>query len=136
LASHSTGPTPPVQRPPVAEASRPGPGNSLAAQPLPSGRQLVTANASAQDLAVLGERVPFDWRRVELRQDKQDWKLVAGSYALANFGGHQDDARRALTALQFYRFTEQHWIGPPAASALTYFLVNGQPPRGLVFGVN
>jgi hypothetical protein len=77
-----------------------------------------------------GERVPFDWRRVEVRQDNGNWKLAAGSLVLANFGSDQHEARLALSAVQHYRFTEQWRV----AGDFRYFLTNGQAPRGLMLG--
>ncbi len=134
-SSATPGQPPILQRPPFTQATQPGQSEAQAPSPSPFGRQLVPANASARDLAVVAERVPFDWRRVEVRQNKQDWILAAGGYTLANFGSRQVEARQALTALQYYRFTEQQFIGPASAPALTYFLAFGQAPRGLLFGV-
>ncbi len=135
-SAHANGPTPLLQRTPFTDGNRSGQGNALVPPPLPYGRQLAAANPSLADVTVLAERVPFDWRRVELRRDQQDWKLVAGSYTLANFGSRQADARQALAALQYYRFTEHHLVGSPQTPTLTYFLAHGQAPRGLFFGVN
>lgn len=123
------------QRPPFADPARSDPSNTLVPPPLPFGRQLASTTPALADLATQGERVPFDWRRVQVRQENQDWKLVAGGYTLANFGTRPSDARQALAALQYYRFTEQRLIGSSKAPTLTYYLVNGQAPRGLVFGV-
>jgi len=77
-----------------------------------------------------GERVPFDWRRVEMRQENGNWKLAAGGLVLANFGGDQHEASVALSAVQHYRFTEQWRV----AGDFRYFLSNGQAPRGLMLG--
>jgi hypothetical protein len=101
---------------------------------LPHGRQLSdpgTAMANAGG----GERIPFDWRMVQVRRDGADWKLECGGYALANFGADERAARQALAVVQHYRFTEQCRIGKPTPTC-TYYLVNGQPPRGVSFGVN
>jgi hypothetical protein len=78
--------------------------------------------------------VTFDWRQVQLRRDKEDWKLAAGSLVLASFGPNERDARQGLAALQHYHFTEQRQIGRPRP-AFTYYLVNGEAPRGLMFGL-
>ena len=81
-----------------------------------------------------GDRVAFDWRRVEMRLDRNAWRLTSGSLELANFGADENAARRALEAIRYYRFTEQHFIGG-AERHFTYFLVNGLAPHGLPFGV-
>jgi hypothetical protein len=81
------------------------------------------------------ERIPFDWRQAQVRLDNADWRLTAGTQELANFGSDEQAARRALTALRHYRFTEEWRVGAPTPS-FTYFLANGQAPRGVMLGVN
>jgi hypothetical protein len=81
-----------------------------------------------------GDRVAFDWRRVQARLDGNVWKLAAGSVVLASFGADQDAARRALDAMRYYRFTELHLVGGPTR-LFSYFLVGGMPPRGVPLGV-
>jgi hypothetical protein len=80
------------------------------------------------------ERVPVDWQRAGLRQDADGWKLVAGTTTLANFGSHDRDARLALAAVRYYRFTEHGAVGHPQP-LFSYFLVNGQAPRGAMLGL-
>jgi hypothetical protein len=79
-------------------------------------------------------RIPFDWRQAQLRREGETWKLTAGSHVLAEFGHDEAAARQALSAVQHYRFNEHYLVGGPGAH-LSYFLVNGQAPRGLMFGV-
>ncbi len=82
----------------------------------------------------LTEHRRFDYRRVEVRRDRNDWKLVCGGHVLANFGPNQLDAQLAWNTIQHYRFTEQCLIGKPVP-VFSYFLVGGQAPRGLKFGL-
>jgi hypothetical protein len=79
-------------------------------------------------------RVPFDWRRAEIRREKGEWKLASGSQVLATFGANEFEARHALTALQHYRFSEQ-WCAGSEKNAFRYFLANGQSPRGVMLGL-
>jgi hypothetical protein len=81
-----------------------------------------------------GEWVPFDWRQVQLRQQDGVWKLTAGSLVLASFGDDVEAARLALAAVRHYPLTEQCRIGGPEP-VFCYYLSNGQPPRGLMFGL-
>lgn len=81
------------------------------------------------------ERVAFDYRQVQLRRDDKEWKLVFGSYVFANFGDDRYAAQQALSLFQYYHFTEQMLIGRPVPT-FSYFLVAGQPPRGLKFGLS
>jgi hypothetical protein len=124
-----------VPRPAATSAARTEPtrlGALPAALPIvPAGREPPKSDLPA---AALGERVTFDWRQVQLRRDKEDWKLAAGSLVLASFGPNERDARQGLAALQHYHFTEQRQIGRPRP-AFTYYLVNGEAPRGLMFGL-
>jgi hypothetical protein len=81
-----------------------------------------------------GDRVPFDWRQVQVRLDGKEWRLAVGSLVLANFGPGQDAARRALDVIRYYHFTEKHLIGG-GGSRFSYYLINGLAPRSLPFGI-
>lgn len=80
------------------------------------------------------ERVTFDWRQVKLKQDKADWKIVAGSLELGNFGPAIHEARQALMAIRHYRFTEQCRLGG-ANAYMTYYVAAGNSPSGVLLGV-
>ncbi len=80
-----------------------------------------------------GEHVPIDWRQARVFREGNDWKLMAGDYCLANFGYGERDAQDALRVLQTYRVTEEYRVGK--SSGVSCFLINGQPPRGLPFGL-
>jgi hypothetical protein len=81
------------------------------------------------------ERVPFDWRHVQLSREGGDWTLRAGRLLFANFGGDERDARLALTALQYYRVNEQRVLGQEPG-APSYFLSNGRAPSGVMLGAS
>ena len=102
---------------------------------LPIGRQLNSPSINAQGLGNINERIPLDWRQVRVQQDGQNWKLVYAGYVLADFGKNEPEAKRALGVVQHYRFSEQCLVGRPKPS-LTYYLVGGQAPRGVLIGVN
>jgi len=117
---------------PSASAGQAPQQSALAPAALPAGRQPTAAGASSPPS--LPERLPFDYRQVQLRHDQNDWKLVFGGHVFANFGADQLAAQQALSLFQYYRFTEQLLIGRPVPT-FTYFLVAGQAPRGLKFGL-
>ena len=81
------------------------------------------------------DRVPVDWRRAQARQEGGAWKLVDGGNILAEFGADEAAARTALEAVRYYRPTERCHVGP-AGAGCTYFLANGQAPRGVMLGVS
>jgi hypothetical protein len=81
------------------------------------------------------EWVPFDSRQVQVRQENGVWRLSAGGYVLASFGTDEAAAHRALAAVRHYHFTEHCRVGSPTP-VFSYFLVNGQAPRGVMFGVD
>jgi hypothetical protein len=82
------------------------------------------------------DRVPFDWRQVQLRQAPSgEWRLAAGSVVLANFGTNVQDARLALSALRHYRFTEQLRVGSPQP-VFTCCVAGNAAPRGLMMGLS
>jgi hypothetical protein len=105
----------------------------FAPTPLPLGRQLNAPALGLPGMAV-AERVPIDWNESQVRQDRDGWKLVQGSTPLANFGPDEEDARLALAAVRYYHFSEQCLVGRPHP-AFSYFLVNGEAPRGAMVGV-
>jgi hypothetical protein len=102
---------------------------------LPHNTQQPMLGYQANDLNSLTDHVPLDWHQVRLRVDGPDFKLVLGNYTIFNFGKAEREARQGLAAAQYHRFTEECLVGHPKP-VFTYFLVNGQAPRGLVFGVD
>lgn len=121
---------PPVQ----GQLPKPAAAQPLAAA-LPSGRQLTAPAPATSAAAPPVDRVPFDWRTVQLKHENNDWKLVSGTWTLAHFGKSERDAKLALAVFQRYHFTEQCQVGGPKP-ACSYYLVNGQAPRGQHFGVS
>jgi hypothetical protein len=81
----------------------------------------------------LVERTPMDWRQTKLVQDGHTWKLVSDKQEIAKFTSERE-AQLALSSLLYYRFTERDQVGSPRAH-FTYFLADGQLPRGAVIGV-
>jgi hypothetical protein len=123
--------------PPLRDAAGPLPG----AHPVVfKGRQDRSALAAGRKLSLpgwdeQGEWVPLNWQHVQVHQEEGVWKLAAGSYVVATFGADEEAARQALAAVRHYRFTEHCRVGRPAP-VFSYFLVNGQAPRGLLFGLS
>ncbi len=121
---------------------------NVAAQPnqptVPFGQGPVQSLGAAQPLTFLRgappeppgltDRVSFDWRQAAVRQEQGHWKVAAGSHVLADFGTNQHAAVEALKTVQYYHFTEQCQVGQPSPSC-SYFLVGGQAPRGIPFGL-
>src|SRR5205823_3952404 len=81
----------------------------------------------------LVERTPVDWRQTKLVQDGRAWKLVSDKQEIAKFSSERE-AQLALSTFLYYRFTERDQVGSPRVH-FTYFLVDGQLPRGPVIGV-
>ena len=54
---------------------------------------------------------------------------------LGNFGPNMQDARTALAAVRYYRFTEQMHAGDPARP-VCYYLANSNSPHGVMFGLS
>src|SRR5262249_41012515 len=86
------------------------------------------------DIATLGERVPVDVRQVRVVHERQAYKLLCGTYVIADFGPSERDAQQAEAAFHTYRFTEHCLVGPPKP-VFSYFLVNGRAPHGLPLGL-
>src|SRR5262249_14143745 len=76
------------------------------------------------------ERLPFDYRLVEVKCEGNEWKLLCGRHVLANFGPAQHEARLAWNVLQHYRFTEQWRLGGAGGGGAHQPQRGGAPPRG------
>ena len=79
----------------------------------------------------VGDRVPFDGRRLDLRREGRDWVLYAGPTPVGRFGPAERDGRAALETLEQFRLTELCRIGE---SGFGFFLANGRAPQGSVIG--
>lgn len=120
--------------------ARPTPAPTGPLAPTLNGRQAPLWREKSQQAAAMqqagppAERVAFDWRRVEIKQDGADWKLVTGGQVLANFGANAQEARLALAAVKHYRFTEEHRVGGerPVVGYCTASLMS---PRGVMLGL-
>jgi hypothetical protein len=106
-----------------------------AAIPLSAARQLAASSPLVADQPAVGDRVYFDCRQTQVRHDPDGWKLRHGNYTIADFGpGGEWEAHRALDVLQFFRCNEHCLVGQPQP-LFSFFLANGQPPRGSMFGL-
>ena len=108
--------------------------NGLDSIPAPAVPPLRGAPTSGNGISATSDtpdRVPFDWRQVQLRKENGDWKLAAGSLVLADFGADEYAARLGRSAMEYYHFTEQRQVG-----GFTYFLSGGQAPYGVMFGMD
>jgi hypothetical protein len=79
----------------------------------------------------VGDRVPFDGRRLDLRREGGEWVLYAGHAAVGHFGPADRDARAAMETLEQFRVTELCHLGE---SGFGFFLSNGRPPQGAIIG--
>lgn len=70
-----------------------------------------------------GERVVFDPRGLELKQDGSQFVLKSGAVVLGSFGRDEWAGRDALNAARDGRFTEVCKV-----AGATFYLSNGQPP--------
>jgi hypothetical protein len=75
-------------------------------------------------------RLRFEGRQMQVKRDKNEWKIFAGQHVLANFGTNAAQARDALSLLQHYHCNEQCLIGLPVPT-FSYFLASGRAPIGL-----
>lgn len=81
----------------------------------------------------VGTSQPLDYRRLDLRKDRGEWRLMADKTALADFGVAERDGRIVLQALQQFRCTEICKIGD---SGFGFFLSNGRAPLGSLVGIS
>jgi hypothetical protein len=79
----------------------------------------------------IGDRIPFDSRRLDLRRDGGEWVLYSGRTVVGHFGADDRNARMALEILEQFRITELCRVGE---SGFGFFLSNGRAPQGGVVG--
>jgi hypothetical protein len=80
------------------------------------------------------ERMPIDWRQAQIQKDDKVWKLTGDGHEIAKFNSERD-AHLALSAVNYYHFTEREQVGSPKPH-FSYFLVDGQLPRGAMIGIH
>jgi hypothetical protein len=96
--------------------------------------QLAVPPPAPEDVENSSDRVAFDWYRADVRCIDGHWKLTAGERCLIDFEARSEMAFDALRIVQYYRFTEQCRLGS-GPLACTYYLVNGEAPRGVMLGL-
>lgn len=83
-------------------------------------------------LGFVGERVPFDPTRAEIRKSGQNWILSVNRQDLAQLGPSEYEARAVLRLVQDYPLTEQCRFG---SGGFQCYLSRGRPPHGAPLGV-
>ena len=80
----------------------------------------------------VGDRVPFDGRRLDIRREGGEWVLYSGRVPVGRFGASERDARATLQTLEQFRVTELCRVGE---SGFGFFLSNGHAPAGTTIGI-
>jgi hypothetical protein len=128
------GQLPPVATQPLAPAPFKGP-EPIAPASFSPHRQPGTLGAPQGNMLAPANRVPIDPRQVQPRRENGDWKLTMNEHVLASFGPNVADAQLAQAALRHYGCSDQVTLGG-SSPAFSYYLANGQAPRGLMHGLN
>lgn len=102
------------------------PGLQLAA----AERNLMRTGIPVPGAGFVGERIVIDPKRIDIRKEGGEYKLVSGGDLIGRFGPSEWAARDALKLIQDARFTEFCRIGET-----TFFLIDGKPPTKVPFNV-
>jgi hypothetical protein len=126
-----------------ASGATAGPMRSLGADPrVPSRTSAPTpvttppapvVTTAALEPSPFAQRTAVDWRQAQVHKEGNVWKLTDG-HEIAKFNSERD-AQQALSTVLYYHFTEREQVGSPKPH-FSYFLVDGQVPRGPVIGVH
>ncbi len=113
-------------------------GRDEPASVVPASARMTAAEASYPRLVVpgagdVGDRVPFDVRRLDLRREGGEWVLYAGRTPIGRFGASERQGQAALAALQQFRVTELCRVGD---TGFGFFLTNGRAPQGTIVGLD
>lgn len=116
--------------PPIAGANQmPTSASSIVYATMPA--PIPFGSAPTVAAAQPGEGTAINWQQLQLHRAPDGWKLLAGDQVIGSFGLNDTPGRELQYLIQHYRVTEVCRVGP----SFTYFLVNGQAPRGLLHGV-
>ena len=91
----------------------------------------VQRGLSLPEVGVVGARTPLNWRQLDIRRDRNSWKLMSGKDVFADFGSSEREGRDVMVALQQFRCTEYCWVG---SSGFGFFLSAGRAPQGPTLG--
>jgi len=112
------------------KATRPNVGGPSALHQAAAEQALNRTGIPVPGVGFVGERIVIDPRRIDIRKDGGEYKLVSGNDVLGRFGPSEWSARDALKFIQDSRFTEFCKIGET-----TFFLIDGKPPTKVPFNV-
>ena len=94
---------------------------------------LVPICRAGEDPVVREDCVGFNLDSVSVKFIEGDWKIVSGNQWLFDFGNQEQQARRALDIIYYYRMDATCYAGRPHAP-MFYLLSSGQPPIGSMPG--
>jgi hypothetical protein len=77
--------------------------------------------------------IPFNLDSVSVALVRGNWSVVDGGQLMFNFGGQDEQARRALEIIHFYRMDSTCYAGRPNAP-MVYLLASGKAPVGSMPG--
>ena len=95
-------------------------------------QSLTRTGVDVPGVGYVGEQVAIDPLKLEVKKVQNEWVLLHGPDVLGRFGYSELTARDALRVVKDGRFTQFCRVGSPG---VTFFLVNGQPPKKVPFDV-
>ncbi|GEM_PF-2127581 len=77
--------------------------------------------------------IPFNPNIVQAQKVGSNWKVVAGSMWMLDFGANQANAQKAVEIIKYYNMDKQCFVGRPDAPMM-YFTSGGKSPQGAFTG--
>jgi hypothetical protein len=93
-------------------------------------QSLTRTGVDVPGVGYVGEQIALDPLKLDVKKVQNEWVLLHGPDVLARFGYSELTARDALRVVKDGRFTQFCRVGTPG---VTFFLVNGQPPKKVPF---
>jgi hypothetical protein len=93
---------------------------------------LARVGIAVPGVGYVGESVRFDPQKLDIRKDKGDWLVAAGSEVLGSYGAGEWSAREAARTIRDMRVNEFCKLG---SGGLTFFLADGKAPGRVPFAV-
>lgn len=93
-------------------------------------QSLTRTGVDVPGVGYVGEQIAIDPMKLEIKKVQSEWLLLHGQDVLGRFGYSELTARDAMRVVKDGRFTQFCRVGNPG---VTFFLVNGQPPKKVPF---
>jgi hypothetical protein len=92
-----------------------------------------SVSRAAVNAEIREDCLPFNLDSVSVASIQGSWRIVDGGHSMFDFGGQEQQAKRALDIIHFYRMDSTCFAGRPRPP-MVYLLASGRAPVGSMPG--